>query len=297
MMQKIEQNIRKYFESWIKKDRSDYSQLFSNDVRYVECYGPAYCGLDEICQWFDDWNQRGTVLQWEIKQILVQDHTAVCEWYFSCEYDGEVGGFDGVSWIEFDEDGLIVKLKEFQCKTPNYYPYAHLKSGWKTDFSFKLAVPQDLPEVLRLFSDAVELMNSKGIDQWDTIYPDEQTLSGDIQNKQMHLLMQNGGIVSVIVLNEEQDAQYQTANWRQTEGKTAVVHRLCVKASEQGKGLGRKTILLAQEKLLKQGYDSVRLDAFSQNPSALHLYESLGYQKTGEMHIRKGRFYLYEKLL
>jgi ribosomal protein S18 acetylase RimI-like enzyme len=165
------------------------------------------------------------------------------------------------------------------------------------NYNFRIATQQDLPEVLRLFSDAIKQLNSQGIDQWDAAYPDYDTLFSDIQKQQMYLVIQDDMIVSAVILNEEQDPQYQTAKWKHPGGKIAVIHRLCVKPSEQGKSLGKKTILLAEQELLRQEYDSVRLDAFPQNPTALRLYGSLGYQKTGEVFFRKGKFYLYEKLL
>ena len=165
------------------------------------------------------------------------------------------------------------------------------------DFDFRIAIQQDLPEVCQLFLDAIKHMNSQNIPQWDEIYPNRQTLFDDIQKQQMYLLTENDTVVSVVVLNAEQDAEYQTGNWRHAGGKFAVIHRLCVKASNQNKGLGRRTMLIAEHELLRQGYDSVRLDAFSLNPFSQKLYESIGYQKTGEVTFRKGQFYLYEKLL
>ena len=45
------------------------------------------------------------------------------------------------------------------------------------------------------------------------------------------------------------------------------------------------------------GITAVRLDAFTENPYALALYENLGYQKRGEAEWRKGKFNLYELIL
>jgi ribosomal protein S18 acetylase RimI-like enzyme len=53
----------------------------------------------------------------------------------------------------------------------------------------------------------------------------------------------------------------------------------------------------AEDTLRSEGIEAVRLDAFSQNPAALRLYEKRGYEKVGEVTFRKGRFYLFEKKL
>lgn len=117
-----EEIIRKYFDSWIKKDIEVLPSIFSENTVYVECYGPEYHGLDQILKWFSDWNKNGAVLEWNIKSFMHQGRFSAVEWYFKCDYDGEVSGFDGISLIEFAGE-KIVNLKEFQSKAEHYYPY------------------------------------------------------------------------------------------------------------------------------------------------------------------------------
>lgn len=162
---------------------------------------------------------------------------------------------------------------------------------------FRLADIEELPYIVRLFKDAAADMDSRGIHQWDDIYPAEDHLRSDIENRQMYILVSGGSIVSAAVINEEQDEGYETAGWKFKEEKTAVLHRLCVSPACQKRGFGKETALLIEEKMKSMGYTAVRLDAFSQNPSALRLYEGLGYTRAGEVYFRKGRFFLYEKLL
>lgn len=50
-----------------------------------------------------------------------------------------------------------------------------------------------------------------------------------------------------------------------------------------------------ENNLREQGVSSIRLDAFTQNPYALKMYQSIVYHITGEVNFRKGRFYLMEK--
>lgn len=57
------------------------------------------------------------------------------------------------------------------------------------------------------------------------------------------------------------------------------------------------TLQLIEEYLRNKGIECVRLDAFSKNPSALRMYEKIGYRRSGEIYWRKGLFYLYEKKL
>lgn len=116
--------IQKYFESWLQKDSSGLKEIFHPNAIYIESYGPAYRGINEILQWFNDWNKSGSVLRWDIKRFVHDGNNTVCEWCFECEYNGNADGFNGVSWITFEEQDKIIELKEFVSKTPNNYPYS-----------------------------------------------------------------------------------------------------------------------------------------------------------------------------
>lgn len=120
-----EQIIKKYFKSWLENNCSVLKDIFDLNVTYSECYGPEYHGIDTVTTWFKEWNKRGKVLVWDIKQFIHQGNITVVEWYFKCRYDGEIEEFDGVSLIEFNGNNYIVSLKEFQSKIPHYYPYSN----------------------------------------------------------------------------------------------------------------------------------------------------------------------------
>lgn len=163
------------------------------------------------------------------------------------------------------------------------------------DMIFRPADLQDYEEVCSLFQKAIGFMRAQNIDQWDEIYPDAGRLLADIQNRQMYLVTEDGAILSAVVLNEVQDKEYEGGNWLHAGGKFAVVHRLCVHPGYQNKKVGRRTMLFAEDFLAKGGYGAIRLDAFLQNPRAVRLYEGLGYRHAGNIRLRKGEFFLFEK--
>lgn len=162
---------------------------------------------------------------------------------------------------------------------------------------FRLANCDDLISINNIFLDAIQNMNAQNIFQWDELYPTLDIIKNDIRNNHMYVYLINDKPVSVVVINEQQELEYDTVNWTYTDEKIYVIHRLCVDAKVQGQGIGRKTMLLAEAEAIKKGYSSIRLDTFSQNPFALRLYKTLGYKCVGEINFRKGKFYCFEKLL
>ena len=118
-----EKIIKSYFESWVNKNCLILKEIFDTEAIYSECFGPEYHGLDNIERWVQDWNERGTVFSWDVRQFIHQENMTVVEWYFKCVYDKSIGEFNGVSLIEFNIDNFIVSIKEFQSKIPHYNPY------------------------------------------------------------------------------------------------------------------------------------------------------------------------------
>lgn len=114
--------IKEYFDSWIRKDDSVLEMVFAINAKYIESYGPAYDGLIQIQKWFKDWQEQGSVLIWNINKFVHSGEDCVCDWYFQCEYDGKVDGFNGVSWIKFNDENKIIEIREYQSKLPNYFP-------------------------------------------------------------------------------------------------------------------------------------------------------------------------------
>lgn len=163
--------------------------------------------------------------------------------------------------------------------------------------NFSTAQAEDLAEILRLFRAATTRMDAHGVYQWDEIYPDEGILSEDIARGNMTIGNIDGRIAVAFMLDFCEDSDYETAAWRYCAQDIVVLHRLCVHPDFQGCGVARQAMDHLENEVRARGIQTIRLDAFSQNPTALHLYESRGYQKAGEISYRKGLFYLYEKKL
>lgn len=155
------------------------------------------------------------------------------------------------------------------------------------------AIAEDFQPIMQLFQAAIAHMLKNGIDQWDELYP----AAADIAAGEMYICMQGGEMASVFVLNRQADEQYADCDWQLDEQGSMVVHRLCVHPCCQGRGIGGGTVQALEQLARQKGARSIRLDAFSQNPAALRLYQRAGYSKTGVGNFRKGMFYVFEKEL
>lgn len=113
-MNEREKIIRLWFDMWIKKADLGIDNIFTDDVVYTESWSPKYENRKTVKHWFDEWNTRGSVLVWEIKQFSHQGNQTIVEWYFKDKMNnGNVEEFDGISLIVWTQDNKIKSLKEF----------------------------------------------------------------------------------------------------------------------------------------------------------------------------------------
>ena len=165
------------------------------------------------------------------------------------------------------------------------------------NLKFRKAKEDDFDSVFQVFVDAIAEMNRKNISQWDELYPDREILKDDISKNQMYLGITDGGIACAYVVNSECDEEYDNGDWRYPTASFRVIHRLCVNPIFQNKGVGKHTVEHIEAEQKAEGFETIRLDAFTLNPYAMKMYDRLGYVKVGSIYWRKGRFWLLEKKL
>ena len=164
------------------------------------------------------------------------------------------------------------------------------------DLDIRLATENDLPAVMRLVAACIGDMRSRGIEQWDDVYPAADTLAADIAAGSLHVCAFGDDALGAVFVLDEHHVPEWTVAWTTVDG-AAVVHRLMVHPRHQGQGLARSLMVYAEAVARERGYTAIHLDCFSQNPQALNLYRRLGYHEVGTVTLRKGLFHCFEKPL
>ena len=162
---------------------------------------------------------------------------------------------------------------------------------------YRLAREDDLDAICALVEATVQAMEQQKIFQWDASYPAREDFLRDIRKRHLYVGVSDDGVALVYALNQESDEQYANGAWKYPASEYRVLHRFCVHPRFQLQGLGKAALLHIESELRSAGVETVRLDVFSQNPSALTLYRHQGYAPVGFADWRKGRFFLMEKRL
>jgi GNAT superfamily N-acetyltransferase len=169
-----------------------------------------------------------------------------------------------------------------------------------TDANIKIvqALEGHIPSVMRLISACIIAMCDNGIYQWDEIYPSDEIIARDMNKGYLYVLEQDNSCIAAVSLSDEQEEAYQQVRWLGNE-PVMVIHRLCVGPTYQGKGIGSYFMNFSEEYARHNAYASIRLDAYTGNPTAVRMYERRGYRKAGQVYFprRELPFFCFEKIL
>lgn len=163
--------------------------------------------------------------------------------------------------------------------------------------TYRAGTLNDVDAICELIKAAIEKMEEQGIHQWDELYPDRSDFISDIEKNTLYVAAEGDELVAIYVISTECDDAYFECSWNGELSKACVIHRLCVSSRFQNKGVGQTILSHIEEHLRELGYESARLDVFTENPYALRLYRKNGYEERGYADWRKGRFILMEKQL
>lgn len=170
-----------------------------------------------------------------------------------------------------------------------------MKSVSDKKIIYRKASPDDVPEIQTFVDKAKVVMEKQNIPQWDEIYPTSNDFLCDAERNELFIGEIEGKAAVCFTLNKLQDEAYFSADWENKSDDFIVVHRLCVNPDFQGQGVGFQTCKYIESIAQNNGASSIRLDAFTENPISLSMYEKLGYKVRGYADWRKGKFKLLEK--
>ena len=163
---------------------------------------------------------------------------------------------------------------------------------------FSLATQADMPEIYAMMERAKAHACEQGIYQWTETYPTYDMIFGDIKNSYTEIIKLNGKNCGFFTSNSIcEDDVHDHIKWLNEGGGWIILHRLCIDPPFQNRGLGTRALEMFEKRCVSNGFKSIRIDVFSTNAQAIHIYEKFGYSRLGHAFCDRGKFYIYEKLI
>ena len=131
---------------------------------------------------------------------------------------------------------------------------------------------------------------------WNEAYPTEAILHTDLLNGWLYILREDDRLIGSCTLMETDDLEKCGFPFSETEA-IAVLTRLCVQPSLQGRGYGSQILTCTEAQALRKGAKAVHLLCDVRNTAALALYARGGYRRVCQAHLYGDHFFVHEKLL
>ncbi|MEI5989249.1 hypothetical protein A5881_000737 [Enterococcus termitis] len=149
------------------------------------------------------------------------------------------------------------------------------------------ATTTDLPEILEIIQAARQLLQKNKVPQWQNGEgPNKLQLEQDIASQQCYLLIVDQQIAGLGIVSADKEAPYEqitNGQWQETTGDYAVLHRVALAPSYQGKGLSLTLMnFLITAARLKEHLD-IRIDTHPQNIAMQQLIKKAGFMYCGDI--------------
>lgn len=165
---------------------------------------------------------------------------------------------------------------------------------------FRKSRKSDLNRIMEIIKAAQKYMKESGIDQWQDGYPNEDSITSDIESGESYVLEKDGKVIATSYLSFNGESDYNTiyeGEWISDE-KYAVVHRVAVDNDLKGNGIAGKVFDYVENICLEKGVYDIKIDTHSHNKSMQRFLEKKGFKRCGIIYLKDNSERIaFEKIL
>lgn len=155
---------------------------------------------------------------------------------------------------------------------------------------FRKAAETDINNIMNIIKQAQTYFKEQGINQWQNNYPNVETISNDIANKNSYVLLKDNNIVATAAVSFDGEKTYNSiyeGEWI-SNNEYAVIHRIAVDNTYKGLGLSSQIIKHVEELCLNKGVHSIKVDTHEENISMQKLLKKNKFQYCGIIYLEDG---------
>ena len=150
---------------------------------------------------------------------------------------------------------------------------------------FRKACEKDLDTITEIYEDIhTEEEAGRAVIGWGReVYPTRQTAEVSLYRGDLFVAEEEGRVIGVAIINQQQVDVYADADWRfkVPDTEVMVLHTLVVSPGAAGKGVGSAFVDFYERYALEKNCRYLRMDTNGKNVAARTLYQKLGYEERG----------------
>lgn len=173
-------------------------------------------------------------------------------------------------------------------------PEARKGGSMMKEIQIRKSGSDDIPAIMDMIGQAVESLKSRGVDQWQDGYPNEETIKEDIAKNISYVayLTESGReqIVGTAAISFEPEPAYISiydGTWR-AEEPYVVIHRIATLERWKGRGIAGLLMDHARGLCRMQGVEWMRIDTHRDNLVMQKFLEKQGFVRRGSITLESG---------
>lgn len=238
---------------------------------------------------------------WEgrrVPEVLINgDHAKVEKWRRKKQLertrDKRPDMFERLKLTDKGDMELLRELKRDEGRKRLSEPVAHRR-----------AVPEDMAEIMRITAEAKKSLKKHGVDQWQGVYPNEETFAADMSRGELFVVTHGEDTAAFFTLTQVPEAAYDEISdgkWS-ADAPYCTLHRSAVAAEYRGSGMSEAMIKCVEAQAREYGLKYIRCDTHRKNKSMQRLLRDTGFRYRGNVRIQcevghDSARQAYEKLL
>ena len=155
---------------------------------------------------------------------------------------------------------------------------------------FRKSEIKDIKEVMNIINDAKKSLKNQGLDQWQSGYPNEESIKEDIKKDISYVLEKDEKILGTAAISFDGDKTYEKiykGNWISTE-EFAVIHRIAVLEEAKGQGITGQIIKETENLCNDRNIKSIKIDTHKDNIPMQNSIKKNGFEYCGIIYVCDG---------
>ena len=173
---------------------------------------------------------------------------------------------------EFNE--IILIINEIINTIKGKYKNIDVKIEEMPELKISKAKIGQLIELKKIALKVVRNMNKNGLTLWNDYYPAEE-FEGLINEGKLYVCEQNNDIIGFFALLDDDES---SPNFEWKYKKSLFLEMFAINVDYLHKHYAQRILFDLNEKLKKDGYESLKLIVYDENISAISLYKKVGFK-------------------
>ncbi len=204
--------------------------------------------------------------------ILMANCVGFCDQFMSVGHSA-IWNKDGVLLAGLDDTNQGFLMYDTELETAEIH-------------SLKIALGQlsELTELFQIYLNGKKELERNGIHQWTDNYPTQSIIERDVRKGNLYTLKNEHENIGAIIMNQEEDTEYESVDWKFDDSKVLLIHRLVIDPKHQRKGYATLLMDFAEDFAKANNYTSIRLDAYSEHKKVVEFYKKRQYFVRGDVY-------------